>query len=60
MESDKQRVKLKRIIQSIDDLFSDTSVSQDQTLEWMEEIRDEAQAKADCLIEDIKNKTNLE
>ena len=44
----------KDIIKQIDDLFSDTSVSQRTTLAALEEIRDEIDFKIGALKEDIK------
>jgi hypothetical protein len=45
--------KTKEIIELIDDLFGDTTVSQKTTLEALEEIRDECDSKIDALMADI-------
>lgn len=46
--------KTKEIIEQIDKLFGDTSVSQGTTLNALEEIRDEVDSKIEALKEDIK------
>lgn len=44
--------KLKAILDAIDRLFADTSVSPQTTLEMMEEIRDAAESKIEALKSD--------
>ena len=43
------------IIKQIDELFGDTSVSPQETLDQLQEIRCELDSKIDCLEYDIKN-----
>lgn len=48
--------KVESIIKQIDDLFSDTTVSQYITIDYLQEIRDELDIKIEALEADIKNK----
>ena len=47
--------KLKMILAEIEELFSDTSVSQEETLDALGEIEDSVQAKMTCLRNDMKD-----
>lgn len=46
--------RLSKILEAIDELFSDTSVTQEQTLDWMHEIKAEVENKIQCVTEDKK------
>lgn len=48
-------MKVLYIVECIDELFGDTSVSAETTLSRLEEIRDELDYKIDALKQDIKN-----
>ena len=51
MKKDKRLVEIERLI---DELFGDTRVSKEQTLEWAEEIASKCEGMIDALKEDIK------
>jgi len=48
--------KKRRIIDAIDDLFGDTSVSQQETLDALEDAASDLESKIYALRDDIKNK----
>lgn len=48
--------KKKRIVDAIDDLFGDTSVSQQETLDALEDIISDLESKTYALRDDIKKK----
>lgn len=48
--------KKQNVIEALDELFADTSVSQETTLEALEEIEGEIEGKIDALESDIKAK----
>jgi hypothetical protein len=43
------------VIDALDDLFGDTTVTKEQTLEYLEEIQSELESKIDALKADIRN-----
>lgn len=43
------------ILEALTELFSDTSVSQRETMEMMREIRDRASEYADAIQDDLRN-----
>lgn len=51
-----QKSQLKRVIDEIDRLFSDTSVPAETTEESLIEIREEIENKLECLKSDRKRK----
>jgi hypothetical protein len=48
--------RMQRVFNGISEIFSDTSVSPETTLELMEEIASDVEGKCDALREDIKRK----
>jgi len=50
------RARVQRALDAISAIFSDTSVPPEQTLEQMEEIRSDVEAKCQVLEEDIKRR----
>jgi hypothetical protein len=49
-------IKTKEIIVKIGELFGDTSVSQEDTLNSLEEIQEELDARIGAIKEDVRNK----
>jgi len=47
--------KLAKTLAAIEELFSDTSVTQENTLEQLEEVRDDIDMKIECIKNDLKN-----
>lgn len=45
---------LKAALNAIERLFSDTSVSQEKTLESLDELRDDINVKMECIKTDLK------
>ena len=48
--------RVEKVLLLISNIFGDTSVPLEKTLELMEEIADDANAKCDALREDIKTR----
>lgn len=44
----------KKILDAVEELFSDTSVSQQQTLDALEEILGDVESKANCVRADLE------
>jgi hypothetical protein len=49
---------VKAIIESIDELFGDTSVPAETTLEYLEEIQGEVDSKIEAIRGDLKRKNS--
>lgn len=49
-----QDPRVEEILREIDELFGDTSVSKEQTLEWMQEIQGAVDGNVDALKSDIE------
>lgn len=52
--------RMQDVLDAIDKIFSDTSITQEETLELMEEIASDVECKCDALREDIKHKGKRE
>lgn len=48
--------RLKKILREIDELFGDTSVSQETTLDALKEIRDDLESKIGCIEADLERR----
>jgi len=58
MRKSPQRKRADEIIEQINDLFGDSSVSQEETLGMMEDIEDAANSNVEALRNDIRRKNN--